>query len=290
MKKILSVYFLALASIFASAQGPEGVYGTMKFQGETREYYVYAPKKLDSFRPLLIMLHGHGGVVDGSPSIFSEAAEKYGYVLCTPQGLREPGGVNAHAWNVGYPMQDGWKVDDCAFVMALARKLQKEYDLNPNNLVISGMSNGGEMCYYMAHRYPEKIAAIVSLAGLNMEWIYREFKNDKPVAFFEIHGTEDMVSKWEGDPENKDGWGKYISVPAAVGRRISVNCCTHEVCDTLPLYKPGCHQVVLHQYVGGTEGKDVLLYEVIGGGHETGERDIDLTGEMWKFCTKYFSK
>lgn len=288
MKKSLAIIILALSVALASAQETKFVYGTMKFQGETREYYVYLPKKLDESRPLMIMLHGHGEKMDGSPSIFSDAADRYGFVLCTPQGLRETAGPKALSWNVGYTWHEGWKVDDCAFVMALAKKLQKEYSLHPSNLIISGMSNGGEMCYYLAHRYPGKIAAIVSLAGLQMEWMYRKFKNDKSVAFCEIHGTDDKVSSWDGDPSNRDGWGKYTSVPVAVGHRVSVNRCTHEICDTLPLYNSDSHIVIRHSYEGGTDGKDVLLYEVVGGGHEKGEKDMDLFAEIWRFSKKNF--
>jgi len=287
MKGIVAAIASALFTVMAFGQSPKAIYGTMKFQGEVREYYVYVPSKLDSSRPLLILLHGHGGVVDGSPSVFSEGAEEYGFVLCTPQGLRESNGPKVCSWNCGYTWHEGWKVDDCAFILALARKLQKQYGLNPDKLYISGMSNGGEMCYYMAHRYPDKVAGIISLAGLEMEWLYRKYQDVKPVAFCEIHGTQDSVSPWKGDPANECGWGNFVSVPAAVGHRASVNRCTHEICDTLPLYKPGCHQVIKHTYAGGTDSKDVILYEVVGGGHETGERDMDLCAEMWKFIQKY---
>lgn len=284
MKRFLFIALAVALPLSLFAQEPK--HCTMKFQGFEREYYLYVPDSLDAGRPLVFMLHGHGGKAKGYYPEFVQDAKKYGFALCYPQGLIEPAPKSKPAWNVGYPFQQGWKVDDCAFILALAKKIQKEYGLCPKNLFFSGMSNGGEMCYLMAHRYPEKFAAIASLAGLEMEWIYRTMKPSCPVAFMEVHGTQDMTSKWVGDPENKDGWGKYISVPAAVGRMISTNCCTYEVVDTLPVIR---NTVVRHQYLGGTEGKDVVLYEVIGGKHSKGEKDMPLGDTLWEFFKKYMT-
>ena len=258
----------------------------MKYQGNEREYYVYVPETLYESRPLVFMLHGYGGKAEGYFPDMVDCAERHGFVICYPQGLKDPGKERT-GWNVGYPSQEGWKVDDCAFILALARKLCREYGLDKRNVFFSGMSNGGEMCYYMAHRYPEKFAAIASLAGLTMEWIYREYKPKCAVPFMEIHGTADKTSLWEGDPVNEFGWGKYISVPSAVARMVSTDCCTHFTVDTLALFKPESHTVVLHKYQGGTDGMEVRLYEVIGGGHSRGEKDIDLPEELWNFFKTY---
>jgi len=272
-------------SITLAAQEPE--YRTMKHRGCMREYYVYVPDSLNEARPLLILTHGHGGKAKGYAPFFVQAAKEYGFAICIPQALNEPGGKQKTGWNVGYPMQEGWKVDDCSFILSLANRVQNEFKLNPKNLFFSGVSNGGEMCYYLAHRYPQRFAAIASLAGLCMEWIYREYTPSCAVPFIEVHGTADLTSRWEGDPENKYGWGKYISVPAAVGRMISTNCCTREICDTLPLKTQGRNVVVKHHYTGGTEGKDVILYEILGGRHSNGNSDIDLPFELWSFFKKY---
>lgn len=288
MKKILSIIIVATVCIAAIAKDkaecrPQ-VKCTMKFQGQEREYFIYIPEKLGKEKALVLMLHGHGGHAENYCASILETANKYGFAVCFPQGLIEPAPKSKPAWNVGYPFQAGWKVDDCKFILALSDKLAKDYGLNRNNFFFSGMSNGGEMCYLMAHRYPDAFAAIASLAGLCMEWIYREMTPSQAVPFMEIHGTADKTSKWEGDPENKDGWGKYVSVPAAVGRMVSTNCCTHEVCDTLAVIR---NLVVRHHYCGGTDGKDVYLYEIQGGTHSKGEKDIDLGEEMWAFFKKY---
>jgi len=290
MKKLLtsaifSVVIVLTSGLLASGQEPRKE--TMKFQGYEREYLIYVPEQICEGNPLVIVLHGHGGDAKGQIRSFMKYAQTYNFALCAPQGLIEPEPQSCPAWNVGYPFQKGWKVDDCAFILALIKKLHKDYGIDMKNVFFSGMSNGGEMCYYMAHRYPEHFAGIISLAGLNMEWIYREMRPSCAVPFIEVHGTADRVSRWEGDPENQDGWGKYVSVPAAVGRMVSNNCCTHEICDTLPVINK---MVIRHQYVGGTDGKDVILYEIVGGGHSQGSKDFDLGGHIWAFMDRYITK
>ena len=46
----------------------------------------------------------------------------------------------------------GLKTDDVDFLCKLARYLQKEYNLSRHNTFLTGMPNGGEMCYLMAKK------------------------------------------------------------------------------------------------------------------------------------------
>lgn len=286
-RRIASVLLLLFTALGLGAQTTAH---TMRYKGQTREYFVYMPQQLAPERAMVFVLHGHGGHADNYhknlPSLMS-AAEKYGFAVCFPQGLIEPEPKSKPAWNVGYPFQEGWKVDDCRFLTALADKLARDLNLDRRNFFFSGHSNGGEMCYLMAHRYPGAFAAYGSLAGLCMEWTYRSMRPSEAVAFLEIHGTEDKTSKWVGDPENRDGWGKYVSVPAAIGRMADSNCCTHEVCDTLPVIR---NLVIRHHYCGGTDGKDVWLYEIQNGKHATGKDDMDLGEELWSFFSRYLKR
>lgn len=284
MKKLLILASALLFTTVLGAQRPER--HVMRHGGVEREYWLYVPDSLCAQRPLVFMLHGYGGKAEGYFPAMTECASRHGFVLCCPQGLKDPG-KGRSGWNVGYPSQKGWKMDDVAFLLALQKKLQREYGLNKANTCLSGMSNGGEMCYLMAHMHPEKFAAIVSLSGLTMEWIYKGLEPRGAVPFVEIHGTADRTSRWEGDPDNEDGWGEYIAVPLAVGRMISTDRCTHERCDTLPLYRPSSNTVVRHRYLGGINGCEVRLYEIIGGKHSLGDKDLDTPEVIWEFFSNY---
>lgn len=289
MKKL---FILVVALAVCIGLQAQTVRQTFRHAGTEREYWIFVPDSIGPQRPLVFFLHGYGKNADGYFPALVETARKHGFVLCYPQGLKDPG-KGKPGWNVGYPSQEGWQVDDVDFLLKLQKHLLKQYKLNGSNCFFSGMSNGGEMCYIMAYEHPESWAAICSLAGLTMEWLYRSEYPAAPVPFMEVHGTADRTSYWEGDPENKGGWGRYVAVPLAVGRLASVNDCTHELRDTLVRYTPESNTVVRHRYVGGTRPgtnggpSEVRLYEVIGGKHSFGHKDMDVTEEMWDFFKQY---
>ena len=274
MKRFVLLSILIALSLTGRAQQKF----TLQDAGEEREYYLFVPDSLGPHRSLVFILHGYGGKAEGYFPEMHRAAQKYGFILCYPQGLKAPQGKTG--WNVGYPKQAGWEQDDVAFIINLQDHLIKEYNIK--NSFFSGMSNGGEMCYIMAYKHPERFNAICSLAGLTMEWLYTGPKPVGPIPFMEIHGTADKTSYWQGDPENQGGWGAYVAVPLAVGRMASTNNCTHEVCDTLPQIR---NTVIRHIFQG--RGPEVRLYEIVGGKHSTGKNDLDVPEEMWSFFKQY---
>ena len=262
-----------------------------KDQGQMREIFVYVPetdcsKFSDGRHPLVLVLHGYGGSGAKGKAEFLDLADREGFAVCFPSGAKCPKGKTG--WNVGYPVQEGWKQDDEKFVMRLIPFLQKEFGLSSRNVFFSGMSNGGEMCYLMAMHHPEKFNAIASIAGLTLNCMDRKFSS--PVPFMEVHGTADKTSMWNGDPENKGGWGAYLSVPDAVAQLRTVNGCSSERIEEMPLIR---NKVTKHVYFGGFPAwkggpeAEVWLYEVENGGHTWSANDMDTYGEIWKFFKKY---
>lgn len=285
---IACVLMLTLLVRPLSVLAAEPIVGTFLHQDSTRTYYLYLPKrasytpkwvsyasKRSARAPLVVLLHGYGGSAQGWMPEMIKAAERHGFALCVPQGLKDPTGCPS--WNVGYPMQKGWKVDDADFLMQLCRHLQDEYGIGTRDVFLTGMSNGGEMCYLMAWQHPEFFSAIASIAGLTMEWMIRGTPVKGPVPFMEFHGTADKTSLWEGDLANEHGWGAYIAVPAAVSHIVSHNRCASFTDTVLPLKDPEkpTRKVTLHHYGHGTGGAEVLFYEVEGGDHSWSMEDVD---------------
>jgi polyhydroxybutyrate depolymerase len=149
------------------------------------------------------------------------------------------------------------------------------------------MSNGGEMCYLLAYSRQSTFRAVAPIAGLTMEWMPKAYTRTRPIPLFEVHGTEDRTSEWTGDLGNKGGWGAYIAVPDAVDYWVKRNVCNEELREQLPLKSPDSHQVIAHRYIDREHGNDVWLYEIIGGGHTWGEKDLDIAEEIWKFFSKF---
>lgn len=284
MKHFITVLTLIFAYTISSNAAT--TLNTIKYQGQEREYHLLIPDNIQPNAPLVIVLHGYGGKAEKMLSLLDKQAEEHGFVLCSPQGLKLPNGKTS--WNVGYPVQKGCKDDDIGFVCFLAKKLQAKYKLNPRACFLSGMSNGGEMCYLMAMEKPKAFTAYASLAGLTLSCMPRNYSS--PVAFMEVHGTEDRVSEWRGDPTNAGGWGEYLSVPLAISHIVSVNDCLSQSIEELPIKR---NKVILHRFSDGKElwkdgpRSEVWLYQVIGGDHSWSHNDIDTGDEIWKFFSRF---
>lgn len=262
---------------------------TMRHRGLLRKFFLYMPENLGDGAPLIVVLHGYGGKADPERYDFSRIADRYGVAVCYPQG--EKNGIGKTGWNVGYDSQKDMKTDDVDFVCSLARHLQKKYGLSRRNTFCTGFSNGGDICYQIAFERPEVFAALAPVGGLTFEWVYRTKSAKRPVAICEIHGTADKVSMWNGDSENTGGWGRYIAVEQAVGYWAAANRCTHVITEEVAPRDPQkSRRTLLHRYVGGTDGKEVWLYEIIGGKHSWGDKDIDTTAEIWRFFSNYLSE
>ena len=283
MKNRYLAFLVVLFCFIVHARAAETVRYTMKYKGEVRTYWLYVPEGASPATPLVLVLHGYGGNAEGYCPAMLEVAEREGFAVCYPQGERDAKGKTG--WNVGYDVQQGLERDDVGFVKALVKHLRKKHRIGKDNVFMSGMSNGGEMTYFMAYRYPELFRAYATIAGLTMQWAYKEWKAKKPVPLMEVHGTADKTSMWEGDPEDTGGWGSYIAVPAAVGYWAAQARCTHEETTTLP--QKGEHLVILHRYLGGDDGIEVRLYEVQGAKHSWHLADMDTCEEMWRFFSGY---
>lgn len=258
---------------------------SVKVDGHMRQLAMYLPDRLQDGAPLVFILHGYGaGIWRENPML--AAADRHGYAVCLPQGLKDPQGQPS--WNVGYPFQQGWQVDDVKALCHMARHVQRRYRLSRENTFLTGMSNGGEMCYLMAYSKQHTFKAVAPIAGLTMAWIYQNMQAQRPIPLMEIHGTADSVSQWAGDMDNQGGWGAYLPVPVAVGYWVARNRCTSVTEERVESLKGATgHPVVKHRYSSPSTGCDVWLYEVIGGQHSWHTADIDTGEEIWQFFSQY---
>lgn len=236
--------------------------------------------------PLVVVLHGYGGKALGDGLRFIELADLHGFAVCWPQGAED--GTGHSCWNVGYPFQADYRIDDTAYLRRLVRRLQNDYGLSRKNVFLTGMSNGGEMCYKMAAEHPETFSAIASIAGLTLTSMSTDYR--RPIPFMEVHGTADKISAWDGDPQNKGGWGAYLSVPSAVSHIVSANRCVALSTTEIPAEHK---RVILHHFTEGIPSRkggpssEVLLYEVRGGDHSWSDRYIPTCDLVWEFFSRY---
>ena len=228
--------------------------------GQIREYYLYLPNSIQDNAPLVFVLHGYSGSAGGimGYSGMNELAAEHGFAVCYPQGLSDEDGFNF--WNVGYAFHQNQTVDDVEFLSSLANYLQDEYGLSTENTFSTGMSNGGDMSYMLGCQASDVFKAIAPVAGCMMESIY-DTCNPNPIPVLEIHGTNDNVTLWNGDMNNNDGWGSYLSTTDGIDYWVGANECMSS--ETILM-----NNVIHHRYFDCIDNVEVWLYEVVGGGHD----------------------
>lgn len=261
----------------------------MKINGHYRTFKLILPDQTAEDIPLVFYTHGYGGGNLNKSTILDQFAETNKFALCIPQGLKDPKGKRS--WNVGYPFQKGFKVNDIKDLCKLASILQKKYHLSKKNTFFSGISNGGELCYLLAYSKQKTFKAFASISGLTLLWVYQKLTPQK-IPFFAIHGTEDRTSEWTGDLHNLGGWGAYLPVNIAIGNLVANNRCLEERQETIPSIDPKSnHRIIKHIYShDNTSTDEVWLYEVIGGHHGTLSSDIHTGEEIWSFFKRHLKK
>ena len=289
MKKFLSLLLLLCAFGGAEAADLNGS-GTLtehkfKHKGVEYTYSVYIPKNIKAYAPLVMVLHGYGS--KDVPVIkygFNPVADEHGFAICYPHGPKDEN--NKIYWSIGYKYHIETKQmrDDVGFLVRLVKHMQKNYNLSKENVFSAGNSNGGAMGYILAYKKPEKFAAIASVSGHIMEYMYRRLEPKRPIPIMEIHGTHDPLARWNGDPFNNDLRGGDIAIPRVVGLWATVNRCTYEVTEELPQIR---NKIIAHKYKGGTNGNEVWLYEIVNGKHSYAEKDMNTAAEIWKFFSMY---
>jgi polyhydroxybutyrate depolymerase len=262
---------------------------TFQHGGLTREYILYKPLNLPLNAPLVFVFHGYGS--DGgtimSYSNMNTIADQNGFAVCYPEGTLAWGD---QFFDVGYDFIN-WSIDDVGFSVALANYLQTTHQLDPSRTFSTGLSNGGDISYMLACQASTTFSAIAPVAGMILETIYNNCNATVSIPVFEIHGTEDDVTFYDGDMTNSDGWGAYLSIPATIDYFKTENNLTILTVDTLADIDPNDGSIIERNiYSSPNTTNEVWLYKVIGGGHDWpgswGNMDVDISQEIWNFFSQ----
>ncbi|MEL6972721.1 MAG: PHB depolymerase family esterase, partial [Bacteroidota bacterium] len=162
---------LSFLTIFAfclmlvpNSYGQQIINSSIQFDDLERTYLLYVPPSYtgDESVPLVLNFHGYTSN-SGEQFFYSDfraVADLNNFLVVHPQGTQDSEG-NTH-WNVGW---GGSTVDDVGFTAALIDSLAAEYNINPERIYSTGMSNGGFMSYQLACELSDRIAAIASVTG-----------------------------------------------------------------------------------------------------------------------------
>lgn len=273
-----------VAMTFVISNGAQITENSFNYADTIRTYRMLMPDSLMQCRPLIVCAHGYGSRTRNYADL-NEAAEKYGFALCYPDGAPDSRGRDG--WNVGYPSQHTMTIDEADFMDALLAEVCRKYNLNRHNVFLAGMSNGGDLCYQIAYTRPDLFKAYASVAGLTFTHMYLNNRLTAAIPFMEIHGTADMTSMWNGDPNNTGGWGEYLPVPLAVAAIAYGNRCTEVTSEPMDALPGSGRRVTRHLYAGSPEHADVILIEIEGGKHSWAAKDIATGDIICDFLSRY---
>jgi polyhydroxybutyrate depolymerase len=318
MNKIILIYLAVLLFLFNGSLFSESNF--LPFTGEKklthqeleRSYFLHVPEDLQENAPLVVVIHGYTGTAEGimKYSRMNDLADENGFVVVYPQGTVDS--QENTFFNVGYSFNASSKVDDVAYIRALVIHLQSTYQTSTEKTFATGMSNGGDMSYLLACTSSDLFRAVAPVAGVMMKETLESCNPQRPIPIFEIHGTEDKISVFEGDMEDQDGWGAYYDLPSTIDFWVTENKLNHKESIQLPDKDRGDGSVIIFdRYFSEDSVNEVWFYKVKGGTHtwpgwetdirwwknpliwyylRTGNNDIDTAQEVWSFFRKYISE
>lgn len=157
-------------------------------------YLLWLPEDFDDSRayPMIVSLHGTGPtnytpefvMQHGLPAVLAQndQPEGFDFVVLAPQGLD---GVDW--WSTGQPEEVNEIVDD----------IIAELSIDPDRVYLTGFSTGGQGAWHLATRYPDRYAALVTVAGSG----FRSTGNVSEascgltsVPIWSLHGEDDLIA------------------------------------------------------------------------------------------------
>jgi polyhydroxybutyrate depolymerase len=219
--------------------------------------------------PLVVLLHGYtsNGATQAAYFGLTALADKAGFLLAHPNGTRDR--LGNRFWNATDACCDffGSGVDDVAYLDAVIDEIATKYPVDPARVFVVGHSNGA----FMAHRYAcdrsARVAAIVTLAG--MQWKDQSHcRPESAVSVLHVHGRNDMTVRYEGGStpaaaypgavETVADWAAHdgcTGQPAATGRKLDLD------------RSVAADETVEASYSGCPAGTGIGLWTIEGGGH-----------------------
>lgn len=263
------------------------VSGSLVSGGERREYLLFVP---DGHRPeqasaLVIDIHGfiQWPANQAWVSQWQPLAEREGFLAVYPSGKGLP-----KRWRIVNGPTDPTTVEgEVGFITDLIDHLSTRFNIDPERIFISGLSNGGGMALRVACAVPERVAAIGSVAGTYLVDL-GECPGGVPAIFF--HGTRDEIVPYDGGPS------KYFNEPFPDIETFTSAYARLNGCDAKSSVFFERDMVKATRFAHCAQNAEVVLYAIEDGGHTwpggnplpekiTGKttQTINATELMWEF-------
>ena len=298
--RIIPIPFLLLFMLISCGNEETGFVEerVIEHEGLERSFLIYVPTNIKENAPLVVSIHGYTSsakTLMGYSGI-NQIADKEGFLVAYPQGTKDSRDNNF--FNVGYEFHSDSKVNDVNFIREIVLNLTKDYKLNSKRVFATGMSNGGDMSYLLACTSSDLFTAVAPVAGVMMKDTLENCNPVKKIPIFEIHGTKDSISKFEGDMNNEDKWGAYYDLPSTIEFWVNKHALSEK--ETIQLENKNTEDgttITFERYWSDESQREVWFYIVNDGNHtwpgmtglfsRTANQDINSAEEIWKFFSKF---
>jgi len=268
---------------------------TMISSDRERCYHLYVPPGYEASDPVPLVVSLHGFLSNpnshGEISLWHKLADREGFLVIYPEGTSFPLRWSAHSdWSAT-------AVDDVRFFRDLVDEVSAVAAVDRSRVYVDGFSNGGGMSVRIGCEAAEEVAAIGTVAGAVVD--LQDCNPSRPVPLMGFHGTEDPIVPYEGGSLRgralREGADLTGAPPALLGAEDWVaTWAKRNGCSPVPEEIPPEGDARGVHYVECGEDADVVLYQIVGGGHTwpggtpipivgKTSRDIDATEEMWEF-------
>ena len=276
-------------------------------EGVEREYIIHVPENLNQDSPIVFVIHGYTGSAEGIAAYtgMNNIAEREGFIAVYPQGTIDSNGNTF--FNVGYEFNDDSPINDVSFIRELVRSISQEFNLKRKKAFATGMSNGGDMSYLLACTSSDLFKAVAPVAGVLMKGLKDSCELNSPVPIFEIHGTADKISLFEGDLNNEGGWGAYYDLPSTIDFFAERYQLTNKSVKQMISKESGAdYDIFFERHWSDDLEEEVWMYRIEDGRHVwpgiklnwwnnplawfyfgSGNEDINASEEVWSFFKKY---
>ena len=127
-------------------------------------------------------------------SELSELSDSENFIVVYPEGLEQ---IGFRTWNAGgcCPSASTLGTDNVGFINDLLEKLKLELSVNSKKVYATGFSNGGQLAYKLANRFPNKFAAVSAVAGVLQDF---PFNPERKVPIIHFHSYQDSTAPYNG--------------------------------------------------------------------------------------------
>jgi polyhydroxybutyrate depolymerase len=247
----------------------------------TFEYYIPSSFTNTTEVPLLFSFHGLGstGAEQRDLTKFDVLAEQEGFIAVFPDATNLPREGNPCSdtlpplegaeiqWNLGAgSLQYCAGIDDVGFVADMVGWFKANYKINASRIYSTGMSDGALFSYLLAFNLSGVFAGIAPVCG-PMPWGFvGNLTTSTPITVILTMGTADPILDYNG----YGGMGGNVTLSAdetIAYWKVVDNITAPPVETVWPSTFSDGTSVHRYVYSGGTNGTEVILFKVVGGGH-----------------------